>query len=1558
FEQELNVWHADDTSDDDTSSLSAEPGTILLNQVVTDADGDTDGGSIDLSAGVFNIEDDGPSTSLNEQFEMPTLVVDESPIGEDEDGDNDPAGVRTATFDFSVAFGAADFGTDGPGTVEYGLVLSSEGAESGLFALGAGGAQGDAILLFTEADGSITGRTGDENGPIYFTISVVETGVDAGEVTFEQELNVWHADDSSDDDTSFLNADPGTITLEQTVTDADGDSETIGLDLSDDVFAIEDDGPSGEDPVEPNVPNLVVDESPIGEDEGGDDDPAGVRTDTASFAALFGTVDHGTDGPGTVTYALELSSEGEESGLFALGTNGAQGAAILLFTEADGSITGRTTDENGPIYFTISVVESGPGAGDVTFEQSLNVWHADDTSDDDTSTLNAEPGTILLNQVVTDADGDVDGGAIDLSVGVFHIEDDGPAAADDTDTVGAPGTTATGNVITDNAVGDQGDTDDGADDVGTDTPGRITDVVSVNEPGNTDSDADPNVFEIQGEFGVLVINANGSYTYTRDEGSPGGGEEVFTYTLTDADGDSEEANLTIQIADEVPVAGTETATVDDDGLVGSPDGVLEAGINDINANLGETPATNANEAIFNGTLNATGGDGALTFSLVEPADGAAIGQETVNYTLVGNLLTATIATSPVGARVGDTLFTVELVDPSTGDYVVTLEDNVLHGNDANEDEDGIEVQVTVLYQVEDSDGSTSVADGELTISFNDDIPTVAVNAEVEPNLEVDESDLTVDAGPTSFAGLFDVDFGADGPAATGALDFELNINTGDTGLFDTATGEEIVLVKVGETIEGRTDTTNQLSFVISVNADGELSLDQQRAIIHDDEMDPNDVETMDADSLITLSVTATDADGDSVTVEDPINIAQNFLFFDDGPTTYEPEDASVTNEAGAAVFFDLDDTGQGGNDDIGDNFGADGPGVVRFPSTLHASDSGETSGGVTIWYFLSNDGQTLTAKTGATAELAEAGTGVVFTVNLNQATDQYSVQMFGTVDNLGEVIFDEANFDFVGGNETWFGIVPNDQGPDDTPVDDESHDLLITPTNETSVNTSGILGGIDTGQSVGTGEGFRIDYVIDLTGEPAGGGADYQDGVDNGHFLNVEPGDVPSHYTTNGAFFTVRQSDGSDILIKAFDDTDNDDVVGDGSQEAITKIVIRYTIEGVNPGDDPIVFSSGELTPTTTEQFVTLNGIEFSYELDDDGMSVHVGNVQGATGANEFPNTTISTSTADGYNSLEVYWEGGQTFKFAGFGIQDQLLEPVEISLPTEIVDGDGDVVAGGDIDLTLTPAGAETLLASTSMESREAFDGGETSSFSLLSSNDTQQLEKTAANSNNVVLAAAIGAAGFVATGAAAQTPHFDVGGDFATNALVGKQALADFGGTEIGGGKFADLSSFMESGGFEFGAMAMASTSHQAMAASHIGELTTNLSLGSGPNALLEATDFGGMLQMPAPAMGMDVAMVSADALMPQVAGVNAQTTGAVEQILADALQGGGSAPDIDALLNALPGGANVGLQNLATQAGDHVPTWDMGHGDVFTFDVASIITMQAMALHPDAVQPVANG
>jgi len=49
---------------------------------------------------------------------------------------------------------------------------------------------------------------------------------------------------------------------------------------------------------------------------------------------------------------------------------------------------------------------------------------------------------------------------------------------------------------------------------------------------------------VNGQYGQLTINADGSYSYSRSAGTPGGVSDVFTYTLTDADGDASTATLT------------------------------------------------------------------------------------------------------------------------------------------------------------------------------------------------------------------------------------------------------------------------------------------------------------------------------------------------------------------------------------------------------------------------------------------------------------------------------------------------------------------------------------------------------------------------------------------------------------------------------------------------------------------------------------------------------------------------------------------------------------------------------------------------------------------------------------------------------------------------------------------------------------------------------------------------------------------------------------------------------------------------------------------------------
>ncbi|WP_459857999.1 Ig-like domain-containing protein, partial [Dongia sp. agr-C8] len=121
--------------------------------------------------------------------------------------------------------------------------------------------------------------------------------------------------------------------------------------------------------------------------------------------------------------------------------------------------------------------------------------------------------TIALAFGVTalDDDGDYVPAAINIDV-----NDDLPVARDDSDDVAA-GTYGpeTGNVMTNDSQG--GDT------------AVVTGVAFEGNAGALDS-------PLQGAYGKLTLQADGSYSYTRDPMTKGGVDDIFTYTITDKDG--------------------------------------------------------------------------------------------------------------------------------------------------------------------------------------------------------------------------------------------------------------------------------------------------------------------------------------------------------------------------------------------------------------------------------------------------------------------------------------------------------------------------------------------------------------------------------------------------------------------------------------------------------------------------------------------------------------------------------------------------------------------------------------------------------------------------------------------------------------------------------------------------------------------------------------------------------------------------------------------------------------------------------------------------------------
>ncbi|MFC3784741.1 VCBS repeat-containing protein [Sphingopyxis italica] len=479
---------------------------------------------------------------------------------------------------------------------------------------------------------------------------------------------------------------------------------------------------------------------------------------------------------------------------------------------------------------------------------------------------------------VTDSDGSVGNASLDV-----RVIDDVPAASPEPNQNVAEGATVTGTL--DFVAGADG-----------------ASVTAINSTALVfGMDGFSQIIDI-GD-GSIKVKADGSYSFTADAAVPGTGSASATYTVTDGDGDAATAAISFTITDaNAPTAGETQASVDDDALAGGNPASMTGDLADPNGDGDNDQAT------FSGLLNLDfGGDGAgsVNFAAMDGLS-VSVGQESVQ--LAWNAGTNTLtATGPRGA-----LFTVELTNPATGAYQVTLLDNVLHTPGGDENDASVVLGFTVI----DSDGST--APGTLRIAFDDDAPTVVAGT-VQPTLTVDESNFAGDDG-ASFASVFTPAFGADGAAAANSVTYALGIGAGATGLVDSATNEAVVLVLNGNIVEGRTATTNALVFTVGVAANGTVTLDQSRAVMHTPDSGPDQPAGLSADNLITLTATVTDADGDTATAT--ANIGQNLVFKDDAPVAND-DSAGLTEGGPASVIFDVD---------TNDSNGADGFGSRSFTS--------------------------------------------------------------------------------------------------------------------------------------------------------------------------------------------------------------------------------------------------------------------------------------------------------------------------------------------------------------------------------------------------------------------------------------------------------------------------------------------------------------------------------------------------------------------------------------------------------------------------------------------------
>ncbi|WP_052448069.1 Ig-like domain-containing protein, partial [Aeromonas bivalvium] len=214
---------------------------------------------------------------------------------------------------------------------------------------------------------------------------------------------------------------------------------------------------------------------------------------------------------------------------------------------------------------------------------------------------------------------------------------------------------------------------------------------------------------LTGTYGSLVLNANGTYSYTlapldpQFVALPGGstGSEVFTYTLTDGDGDVSTATLTLTIKnddDGVTITNLIPKGEGGDAIVYEDDLLANRG-------TGESAGsdTSKESTTVTGSFNISAPDGVQTLSVG-------------GISLVSGGVAASLPQS-VATPLGNTL-TITGYDAATGlvSYSYSLLDNEAHANGNGNNSLFEDFAVTLV----DSDGDT--ANNTLSVQIVDDVP--------------------------------------------------------------------------------------------------------------------------------------------------------------------------------------------------------------------------------------------------------------------------------------------------------------------------------------------------------------------------------------------------------------------------------------------------------------------------------------------------------------------------------------------------------------------------------------------------------------------------------------------------------------------------------------------------------------------------------------------------------------------------------------------------------------------------------------------------------------------
>ena len=367
--------------------------------------------------------------------------------------------------------------------------------------------------------------------------------------------------------------------------------------------------------------------------------------------------------------------------------------------------------------------------------------------------------------------------------------------------------------------------------------------------------------------------------------------------------------------------------------------IIVADEDNISGGLGDTAPGDDAQANLTGVLDfSPGADGATVgFSGISgtavlddkgnpvTSGGAA---NALTFAWIGNVLYGTTAVDPGDATDLNSAFKIA-VDPVSGQYVFDLlkpldhpghDDPSTSGATETAYEDNLNIKLT--YTVTDGDGDT--ANGVIWVSIDDDTPTAGftlTNASVTHDEttgqqgapaqdQAGELPIATASGAGTLLGwaqgagsVVATDTSLGGADGKASVTYALTqaggtaFNGQDSGLLATGTSAHIFLYTEGALVVGREGSgatpnpAGAVAFSLGLGPGNQLVLAQYEAIKHPATTDPNDAQSITPSSLVHVTQTVTDGDGDVSTATSDTAITVEFQ--DDGPSAagYQPSES-------------------------------------------------------------------------------------------------------------------------------------------------------------------------------------------------------------------------------------------------------------------------------------------------------------------------------------------------------------------------------------------------------------------------------------------------------------------------------------------------------------------------------------------------------------------------------------------------------------------------------------------------------------------------------------------